>query len=60
MILRPELGSRSLQQVELAMSSIVEASEYGGTDADIFKHRDIADNMLASGEVWRIPPSNRL
>ena len=22
-------------------------SEYGGTDADIFKHRDIADNMLA-------------
>lgn len=46
-ILRPELGSRSLQQVELAMSSIVEASEYGGTDADIFKHRDIADNMLA-------------
>ena len=29
------------------MSSIVEASEYGGTDADIFKHRDIADNMLA-------------
>ena len=46
-ILRPELGSRSLQQVELAMSSIVEASEYGGTDADIFKHRDIAGNMLA-------------
>lgn len=46
-ILRPELGSRSLQQVELAMSSIVEASEYGGMDADIFKHRDIADNMLA-------------
>lgn len=46
-ILRPELGSRSLQQVELAMSSIVEASEYGSTDADIFKHRDIADNMLA-------------
>ncbi len=46
-ILRPELGSRSLQQVELAMGSIVEASECTGADADIFKHRDIADNMLA-------------
>ncbi len=46
-ILRPELGSRSLQQVELAMSSIVEASEHGTEEADIFKHRDIADNMLA-------------
>ena len=46
-ILRPELGSRSLQQVELAMGSIVEASVCAGADADIFKHRDIADNMLA-------------
>lgn len=59
-ILRPELGSRSLQQVELAMSSIVEASEYGGTDADIFKHRDIADNMLAFWGGVENSPSNRL
>ena len=46
-ILRPELSSRLLQQVELAMSSIVEAAERGTSEADIFKHRDIADNMLA-------------
>ncbi|WP_137652664.1 circularly permuted type 2 ATP-grasp protein [Bifidobacterium moukalabense] len=46
-ILRPELSSRLLQYVELAMSSIVEAADRAAFDEDIYKHRDIADNMLA-------------
>ncbi|MDU4038811.1 MAG: circularly permuted type 2 ATP-grasp protein, partial [Bifidobacterium dentium] len=46
-ILRPELSSRLLQHVELAMSSIVEAADRAAFDEDIYKHRDIADNMLA-------------
>lgn len=46
-ILRPELSSRLLQYVELAMSSIVEAADRAAFDEDIYKHRDITDNMLA-------------
>lgn len=46
-ILRPELSSRLLRYVELAMSSIVEAADRAAFDEDIYKHRDIADNMLA-------------
>ncbi len=46
-ILRPELSSRLLQYVELAMNSIVEAADRAAFDEDIYKHRDIADNMLA-------------
>ena len=44
--LRPELGSRLLQYVELAMSNLVDASKRSGVAEDIYKQRDVTDNML--------------
>lgn len=46
-ILRPELTSRLLQYVELALSNITDAAERSATSQDIYKQRDIADDMLA-------------
>lgn len=46
-VLRPELGSRLLQYIELAMSGIVDAAHHAGAAQDVFDHRDIADDMLA-------------
>ena len=46
-VLRPELSSRLLQYVELALANITDAAERYASDADIYKQRDIADDMLA-------------
>lgn len=46
-VLRPELGSRLLQYIEMAMSGIVDASKRPSEERDLFAHRDIADYMLA-------------
>lgn len=45
-VLRPELGSRLLQYIELAMSGIVDASKHAGAAQDVYDHRDITDDML--------------
>ena len=59
-ILRPELGSRSLQQVELAMSSIVEHPNTAARTRTSSNTATSRTTCSPSGEVWRIPPSNRL
>ena len=46
-ILRPELSSRLLQYVELAMTNITDAAKYAADAEDIYKQRDITDDMLA-------------
>ena len=46
-ILRPELSSRLLQYVELAMTNITDAAERSANAEDIYAQRDVADNMLA-------------
>ena len=46
-VLRPELGSRLLQYVELAMTGIVDASLHSSASNDLYDHRDIADYILA-------------
>ena len=46
-VLRPELGSRLLQYIELAMSGIVDASKHAGAAQDVYDHRDITDDMLS-------------
>ena len=44
---RPELSSRLLQYVELAMTNITDAAKYAADAEDIYKQRDITDDMLA-------------
>lgn len=46
-ILRPELGTRLLQYLELAMANIERAA--GGSDpaGDLFDHRNVIDDLLA-------------
>ena len=46
-VLRPELTSRLLQYVELAVKNITEAAERSASADDIYSQRDIADDMLA-------------
>lgn len=46
-VLRPELGSRVLQYVEMALSSIADASSRSSEAEDIYDQRDITDDMLA-------------
>ncbi|RSX52839.1 A circularly permuted ATPgrasp [Bifidobacterium goeldii] len=46
-VLRPELTSRLLQYVELAVTNITDAAEHSAAAEDIYNQRDIADNMLA-------------
>ena len=46
-ILRPELSSRLLQYIELALTNITDAAERSANDGDIYAQRDVADNMLA-------------
>ncbi|MBW3081063.1 circularly permuted type 2 ATP-grasp protein [Bifidobacterium saguinibicoloris] len=46
-VLRPELSSRLLQYVELAVTNITSAAEASADSSDIYAQRDIADNMLA-------------
>ncbi|PJM75582.1 circularly permuted type 2 ATP-grasp protein [Bifidobacterium simiarum] len=46
-ILRPELSSRVLQYVELALSSIADASSRSSDAEDIYDQRDVEDDMLA-------------
>ncbi|PJM73452.1 UDP-N-acetylmuramate dehydrogenase [Bifidobacterium primatium] len=46
-ILRPELSSRVLQYVELALSSITDASERSSEAEDLYDQRDVTDDMLA-------------
>ena len=46
-VLRPELSSRLLQYIELAVTNITDAAERSASAEDIYKQRDIADDMLA-------------
>lgn len=46
-ILRPEISSRLLQYVELAMGRIVDAARNGDAGKDVYAQRDITDDMLA-------------
>jgi hypothetical protein len=46
-ILRPELSSGLLQYIELAVSNITAAATRFASAEDIYKQRDIEDNMLA-------------
>ncbi|OZG63683.1 A circularly permuted ATPgrasp [Bifidobacterium hapali] len=46
-VLRPELSSRLLQYVELAVKNITDAAERAASANDIYNQRDIADDMLA-------------
>ncbi|WP_055428013.1 circularly permuted type 2 ATP-grasp protein [Bifidobacterium aesculapii] len=46
-ILRPELSSRLLQYVELALKNITDAAERSASAEDIYAQRDVADDMLA-------------
>ncbi|MCH4208984.1 MAG: circularly permuted type 2 ATP-grasp protein [Bifidobacterium sp.] len=46
-ILRPELSSRLLQHIELAVSNITDAANRSADAEDIYKQRDIGDNVLA-------------
>lgn len=45
--LRPELGSRLLQYIELAMGGIDEAAAHSSHADDLYDHRDIADLILS-------------
>lgn len=55
-ILRPELGSRLLQHIELAMNSIIDSSRRENVSESIYDHRDINDNILAFwGGVDNLP-----
>lgn len=45
--LRPELGSRLLQYIELALSSISDAAHHSNAAEDVFDQRDVTDDMLA-------------
>ena len=55
-ILRPELSSRLLQYIELAMGKIVDAARHGDAARDVYAQRDIADNMLAFwGGIENLP-----
>ena len=48
MILRPELGSRLLQHVELALTTTIAGSHEHGTAAEgIYRQRDVNDHLLA-------------
>ena len=51
-ILRPELSSRLLQYVELAMTNITDAAKYAADAEDIYKQRDIT--CSPSGAASRI------
>lgn len=46
-ILRPELGSRLLQYIEMAMNGVSDAAKRPSDQQDLFAHRDITDYMLA-------------
>ncbi len=46
-ILRPELSSRLLQYIELALTNITDAASRAANAEDIYKQRDINDNILA-------------
>ncbi|WP_342590844.1 circularly permuted type 2 ATP-grasp protein [Olsenella profusa] len=46
-ILRPELGTRLLQYLELAMANLDEAIRLSPAAGDFFDHRNIADDLLA-------------
>lgn len=46
-ILRPELGSRLLQYIELALSAIADAAHHANAAEDVYDLRDITDDMLA-------------
>lgn len=45
--LRPELGSRLLQYIELAMAGIDEAAAHSSHANDLYDHRDITDLALS-------------
>ncbi|RYQ08398.1 A circularly permuted ATPgrasp [Bifidobacterium pseudolongum subsp. globosum] len=45
--LRPELGSRLLQYIELAMGGIDDAAVHSSHADDLYDHRDIADLILS-------------
>ncbi|PAU69810.1 A circularly permuted ATPgrasp [Bifidobacterium italicum] len=45
--LRPELGSRLLQYIELAMGGIDEAAAHSSHADDLYDHRDLADLILS-------------
>lgn len=45
-ILRPELSSRLLQHIELGVTNITDAATRSASAEDIYKQRDIEDNML--------------
>lgn len=46
-ILRPELNSRLLQYIEMAMGKIVDAAQREDGTRDLFDQRDVVDDMLA-------------
>ena len=46
-VLRPELGSRLLQYIEMAVNGISSAAKRPREKQDLFAHRDITDYMLA-------------
>ena len=58
-ILRPELGTRLLQYLELAMANIERAA--GGSDpaGDLFDHRNVIDDLLADMPEPRLPGEHR-
>lgn len=45
--LRPELGSRLLQYIELAMGGVDDAAVHSSHADDLYDHRDIADLILS-------------
>jgi hypothetical protein len=45
-VLRPELGSNLVQYIELAVKSITDAAEGDLKSENIYRQRDITDNML--------------
>lgn len=46
-VLRPELGSRLLQYIELALSNLSDAAEHSLAGDSILNHRDVTDALLA-------------
>lgn len=46
-VLRPELGTRLLQYLELAMANIERAAEGDDPAGDLFDHRNVIDDLLA-------------
>ncbi|WP_455137956.1 circularly permuted type 2 ATP-grasp protein [Thermophilibacter sp.] len=46
-VLRPELGTRLLQYLELAAANIDDAAARASSAADLFDRRDITDDLLA-------------